>query len=177
VQRVIDRLGDVPVVVIDAAYEVVAANALAVALTGGKSDTSARGRNIAWGQFTGAPSRFVRDEAESARMDAEVVADLREALGRYPNDKALRELIDDLLEASPRFAELWNGAPVAPRTASRKSIDHPEVGRITVDCDILLVRGSDLRLIVYTAPPGSEDAQALALLAAIGTQSFSAPSS
>lgn len=174
VQRVIDRLGDVPVVVIDAAYEVVAANALAIALTGGKSTADPRGRNIAWSQFTGAPSRFVRDDAESARMDAEVVADLREALGRYPEDPVLRELIDDLLEASPRFAGLWEGAPVAPRTASRKAIDHPEVGRITVDCDILQVRGSDLRLIVYTAPPGSADAQALRLLAAIGTQSFSA---
>ena len=34
VQRVIDRLSDVPVMVIDAAYELVAANPLAVALTG-----------------------------------------------------------------------------------------------------------------------------------------------
>ncbi|MEA2283420.1 MAG: hypothetical protein QOK21_4027 [Solirubrobacteraceae bacterium] len=33
--------------------------------------------------------------------------------------------------------------------------------------------GSDLRLIVYTAAPGSPDADALALPAAIGTQSFS----
>jgi transcriptional regulator with XRE-family HTH domain len=174
VQRVLDRLADVPVMVIDAAYEVVAANALAIALVGDKRDATPRQRNIAWGQFTGTPSRFVRDDDETTRMDAEVVADLREALGRYPEDAVLRALIDDLLEASPRFAELWQQAPVAPRTASRKSIEHPEVGRITVDCDILTVRGSDLRLIVYTAAPGSKDAQALQLLAAIGTQSFSA---
>ena len=62
---------------------------------------------------------------------------------------------------------------MAPRTASRKTVDHPEVGPVTLDCDILTVRGSDLRLIVYTAAPGSPDAQALALLAAIGLQSFS----
>jgi hypothetical protein len=174
VQRVIDRLADVPVMVIDAAYELVAANALAVALVGVNLSAPPRERNIAWKQLTGAPSRFVRDEQESACRDPEVVADLRHALGRYPEDAVLRELIDDLRAASPRFVELWDRAPVAPRTSSRKTIDHPEVGLVTVDCDILQVRGNDLRLIVYTAPPGSKDAQALALLAAIGTQSFSA---
>lgn len=178
VQRVIDRLGDVPVMVIDAAYELVAANALAVALVGEELLTGTpRERNIAWKQLTDAPTRFVRNAEEAACTDPEVVADLRDALGRYPEDAVLRELIADLREASPRFVELWDRAPVARRTSSRKSIDHPEVGRITIDCDILQVRGNDLRLIVYTAPPGSPDAQALALLGAIGTQSFSASSS
>nr|WP_244188314.1 hypothetical protein [Streptomyces regalis] len=32
--------------------------------------------------------------------------------------------------------------------------------------------GSDLRLIVYTAEPGTEDAERLALLAVFGTQSL-----
>ena len=48
--------------------------------------------------------------------------------------------------------------------SDRKTIDHPEVGRVTVDCDELTVAGSDLRIIVYSAPPGSDDARALALL-------------
>ncbi|HWI73512.1 MAG TPA: helix-turn-helix transcriptional regulator [Baekduia sp.] len=173
-QRVLDRLADVPVVVIDAAWQVVAANALAVALVGDTSGLPARERNVAWRHFTGGATRFVRDPDEDARMDAEAVADLRESLGRYPDDAQLRALIDDLLEASPRFAEAWERRPVAQRNASRKTVDHPEVGRITLDCDILTVRGSDLRLIVYTAPPGSPDAQALALLSTIGLQSFSA---
>ena len=60
------------------------------------------------------------------------------------------------------------------RTASRKTFAHPEVGRITLDCDVLTVAGSDLRLVVYSAPPGSPDADALALLDAVGLQSFHA---
>jgi transcriptional regulator with XRE-family HTH domain len=166
VQRILDRLGDVPVLVIDAAYFPVAANALGVALVG------ARDANIAWRHFTGGASRFVREPEERERMSKEVVGDLRAALGRYPDDPRLRTLIDELLEASPEFAALWEQAPVGVRAASRKTIDHPEVGRITLDCDSLHVAGSDLRLIVYTAEPGSEEAGKLALLATIGTQTF-----
>jgi hypothetical protein len=43
---------------------------------------------------------------------------------------------------------------------------------VTLDCDVLTVAGSDLRIIVYTAAPGSLDARALELLGAIGMQTF-----
>ena len=52
---------------------------------------------------------------------------------------------------SPRFAELWEQRPVRRHIASRKTVVHPEVGEITLDCDALTVRGSDLRMVVYTA--------------------------
>ena len=65
-----------------------------------------------------------------------------------------------------------SSAPVARRAASRKTFAHPEVGPITLDCDVLTVAGSDLRLVVYTAAPGSADAEALALLGAVGLQAF-----
>jgi hypothetical protein len=39
---------------------------------------------------------------------------------------------------------------------------------------VLAVHGSDLEVIVYTAAAGSRDADALALLSAIGLQAFSA---
>jgi hypothetical protein len=64
-----------------------------------------------------------------------------------------------------------SGRPRDPR--ERKTFRHPEVGDITLDCDALAVEGSALRLIVYTATPGSRDADTLRLLAAVGLQSFS----
>lgn len=172
VQRVLDRLGDTPVLVTDAAWEIVASNPLADALLGDASDGTPRERNVAWLQFTDAPTRVVRTAEENARFEAGVVADLHETLGRHPDDGPLRALIDDLRQVSPRFAELWEQRPVAQHEAARKTIRHPEVGLITLDCDVLTVGGSDLRLIVYTAPPGSDDARALALLGAVGLQSF-----
>jgi transcriptional regulator with XRE-family HTH domain len=172
VQRVLDRLADVPVMVVDAAWQIVAVNALASALHGDRSGDPPRERNIAWRHLMRRPARIVRDDEEKARMDAEIAADLRAALGRHPDDEPLQALIADLRRECPRFAGLWEERPVASRSGSRKTFDHPEVGRITLDCDVLMVAGSDLRVIVYTAPPGSPDAQALALLGAVGLQSF-----
>jgi transcriptional regulator with XRE-family HTH domain len=172
VQRVLDRLTDVPVLVVDASWEVVAANPLAGALMGDLSGGPPRMRNILWRHFTGAPSRVVRSADELAAEEADAVADLRGTLGRYPDDERLRALVEDLRRVSPRFAELWERRAVEQRPASRKTFAHPEVGRITLDCDVLTVAGSELRLVVYTAAPGSPDAEALALLDAVGLQSF-----
>ena len=90
-----------------------------------------------------------------------------------PDDDSLRRLVDDLRRASARFAELWQARAVAVRTAERKRIDHPEVGPLTLDCDVFTVQGSDLRVIAYTAEPGSDDAEKLALLRVIGLQAMS----
>jgi len=51
-----------------------------------------------------------------------------------------------------------------------------DLGPITVDCDVLTVAGSDLRVVALTAPPGTEDADKLWLLAVIGQQQMTEPS-
>jgi transcriptional regulator with XRE-family HTH domain len=172
VQRMLDRLSDVPVIVIDGAWDVLAVNPLAAALLGDESAYSGRERNVLWRHFTGAPSRVVRTPEETAEMEADAVADLHASLGRYPDDPILLERIEELRAVSPRFEELWSSRPTAVHTASRKTFQHPEVGRLTLDCDTLLIHGTDLRLVVYTAPPGSPDAEALELLSVVGLQRF-----
>jgi hypothetical protein len=128
---------------------------------------------VAWRQFTGSRSRIVRTAEQQAEAEAATVAELRDALGRFLSDEHLNDLIRDLLETGPVFAELWSQRPVARAPARRKTFDHPEVGEITLDCDTLTVQGTDLRVIVYTAPAGSADAESLSLLSATGLQSFS----
>ncbi|GAA1567912.1 helix-turn-helix transcriptional regulator [Dactylosporangium maewongense] len=175
VQRLLDRLTDVPVMVLSASWHLVVVNRLGAALLGDLSSAPTRERNMIWRHFTGLPDRFVMTAAQRRALEAEAVADLRVAFGRYPHDRDLRALLRDLRRTSERFRELWNRTDVSERATSRKTIEHPEVGRLTLDCDVLTVAGTDLRLVVYTAESGSADAGALALLATIGTQAMQSP--
>ena len=54
------------------------------------------------------------------------------------------------------------------------AMGHPVVGDITVDCDSLALTDRDQHLVLYSAPPGSHDAEALALLNVLGTESVNA---
>ena len=119
--------------VVDAAWTIVAWNPLAAALMGDLSSFRGRERNTIWRHFTDFPSQslVVRTPEEAAQFEGEVVADLHAALGRYPDDPDLLALIADLRETSERFSELWDPRPAAVHTQSRKTFDHPEVGRLT----------------------------------------------
>ncbi len=174
VQRLLDRLAYTPVVVYDATWTLVLANAPYDALMGDTSGWQGLERNSIWRNLTGHHNRVVHTAQEHARHVGLLVADLRLTASKYPADRALRRLIDDLAEADPRFPELWEaGPPELPAEPSRqKVIEHPAVGRITLDCDTLVVASDDLRITVYTAEPGSEDAERLQLATVLGTQSL-----
>lgn len=101
-----------------------------------------------------------------------LVTDLRTAAAQYPADQRLRKLIADLRAESARFAALWDSGAVSRREAARKTIDHPQLGSLTLDCDVLTVAGSDLRIMIYTAEPGTEDAERLATLTVLGTRTL-----
>jgi transcriptional regulator with XRE-family HTH domain len=174
VQRMLDRLSHTPVVVYDASWTLVLANAAYDALMG--ETTSWRGleRNAVWRNVSGLPSRVVHTPREQAEHEARLVADLRLTASRYPADRSLRRLIADLTAGSPRFAELWDADSPPPLAdpSRRKTVSHPAAGLITLDCDTLLVALDDLRISVYTAAPDSEDAERLALAIVLGTQSL-----
>lgn len=101
-----------------------------------------------------------------------MVAELRSTAARYPGDRQLRRLITELRAESERFAELWDAGVVGRLDASRKTIEHPQVGLLTLDCDQLRIEEQDLRILVYSAEPGTEDAEKLALVSVLGTQSL-----
>jgi hypothetical protein len=101
---------------------------------------------------------------------ASLVADLRDVATRYPADRELTDMIGALRTSSPEFARLWKGSTVAHHGSERKTVDHPHVGEVELDCDVLSVRGADLRIVVYTAAPGSEAADKLRLLTVLGLQ-------
>jgi transcriptional regulator with XRE-family HTH domain len=174
VQRLLDRLAHTPVAVYDATWTLVTANAPYDALMGPTTSWLGIERNSVWRNLIGPGTRTVHSPEEQAEFETLLVADLRLTAARYPADQRLKQLTRDLAAQSPRFAELWeSGAPEAHQDfGRRKAIDHPDVGRITLDCDTLIVAADDLRIMIYTAEPETEDAERLALAIVVGTQSL-----
>lgn len=172
VQRLLDRLAGTPVAVYDASWTLLVANPPYAALMGDSSGRRVEENNAVWRQFLGSGSRIRLTPEERLGLQTALVADLRSAVARYPDDPRLRRLVTELRARSDRFAELWDSGVVGRHEAARKTIDHPHVGTLTLDCDVLTVAGSDLRIMVYTAAPGTEDAERLALLTVLGTQSL-----
>jgi hypothetical protein len=97
-------------------------------------------------------------------FERSLVGDLRRVQGRYPADRGVRALVEDLLEASPRFRELWEGGAVDEHQSERKVVQHDIVGDVELDCDVFTVAGTDLRIIAYTAAAGSPAAAQLDFL-------------
>ncbi|MGW7268583.1 helix-turn-helix transcriptional regulator [Streptomyces sp. NPDC054842] len=172
VQRMLDRLTGTPVAVYDAAWTLLVANAAYAALMGDVSGWRGNQRNGVWRNFLGPGSRVRHTPEERRAFEAALVADLRAAADRYPADPGLRRLVGELRSGSARFAELWDSGAVGQHRAARKTVDHPQAGALTLDCDVLTVAGSDLRIMVYTAEPGTPDAERLALLTVLGTQTL-----
>ncbi|WP_292716016.1 helix-turn-helix transcriptional regulator [Microbacterium sp. 13-71-7] len=174
VQRLLDRFEGIPVVVYDAAWNLIVANAPYDALMGPTKQLRSEERNAVWRNVLGTGSRARATAQEHDELVAGLTADLRSTVARYPDDTRLRKLVAELRAGSARFDELWSTMAEPPSTdpSRHKIIDHPLVGPIAVDCDTLVVAGDDLRIMVYTAEPDTEDAERLQLAIVLGTQAL-----
>ncbi|MBF4604154.1 helix-turn-helix domain-containing protein [Curtobacterium sp. VKM Ac-2884] len=171
VQRLVDRLGDVPIAVFTATHDIVLWNDLWAALNGDPSRAVGIERNLVWRHFMHAHDGVEWDDEHQEEFSSDLAADLRQASGRYPADRDLSELVARLRRDSPEFERRWDTGRIAEHRASRKQVRTP-VGPIEIDCDVLTVPGGDLRIVVYTAVPGTEDAAKLDLLRVTGLQQF-----
>ncbi|MEV5507183.1 helix-turn-helix transcriptional regulator [Streptomyces orinoci] len=172
VQRMLDRLTGTPVAVFDAAWTLLTVNPPYAALKGDPSGRQGNQRNGVWRHFLGPPSRIRHTPESLAAFENVLVSDLRTAVERYPADRRLGRLVAELRANSERFVRLWDSGALGHHEVTRKTFDHPQVGPLTLDCDVLTVVGSDLRIMIYTAEPGTEDAERLALLTVLGTQTL-----
>ena len=107
---------------------------------------------------------------ERAAIARQSVANLRRAAARYPRDPDLQRLLRDLRSGSTEFAALWEDTTAGAWRSHRKTLLHPAVGPLTLECDTLHVPDTDQLLVVYSAAPGTPEADALALLRVLGTQ-------
>jgi hypothetical protein len=170
---VLTRLGDAAVAVFAADWQLIWWNRGWAALLGDPSSTPPRLRNFARGRFPvdGSPARLAQwpvTERDRETTDVAVVSDLRRATGRFPQDARLAELIRDLCTGNQRFAELWALGTVAAHREDHKTIEHPSVGPVTVDCDVLTDGDSERKIVIMTTAPGSADEDKLRLAAVAG---------
>lgn len=163
--RVLDRL-DTPAQIVDDLGVTLAQNALGEALMGvhvGDDSVFLR-----W--FTQDPTeRALWPEEDHDLHSRRYIAGLRAVYGR---DDEARAFVDRLRRESDEFARIWAEHEVQLPSTTRKRLAHPQVGLIELDCQILTAENQTELLVVFTATPGSEDAEKLALLGVIGTQQF-----
>ena len=171
--RVLDRL-DTPAQVVSDLGVTLQQNALAEALLGVQTGYSGMERSTFYRWFTD-PEERRRFPAEDHELHSRrYTANLRAVYARDAGDDEARRLVDELHRRSPEFARFWAAHEVGLPTETRKRIAHPAVGLIDLDCQILTAENQMERLVVFTATPGTQDAERLALLSVIGSETFTA---
>lgn len=178
VLALLERLPHTAGIVLSATFDVLAWNDLATALMEDFAVLPPRDRNLARKAFLSAESSTgaIYGISDDLAFREGVVTQLRSARAQYPADPAVTGLVHELLTGSAEFARLWDRHDVTTPPPLRKTFRTTAVGPVTVDCDTLAITERDQHLVLYTAPAGSRDAEALALLGVVGARSLSARS-
>ncbi|MFI7615339.1 helix-turn-helix transcriptional regulator [Nonomuraea terrae] len=159
VAALLHRLPETAVVVTAATYDVIAWNPLAEALLG---DLRAQ-PNLARRRFLAREEMFTTGHAD---FGAYAVARLRAAADRYPRDAGLAALLAELRAGSAEFGEIWATNPVRAPGHRTKTMTHPDLGPLHLNCDILTVPDDDQQVVFMTADPGTPTARTLHRLSA-----------
>lgn len=170
--RVLDRLGDTPAMVVSDLAETLVQNRLAAALLGEHARHTGLARSAFYRWFTDPAERLRYPEADHDYQSRVQVAGLRAALTNGGPDARAASLVTTLLSRSPEFARLWELHEVAVVIDDHKTIVHPDLGKIEVDCQKLFTESQAQLLMVFTATPGTESYEKLQLLSIIGHEQF-----
>lgn len=167
--RIFDRLAD------DTAAEIVTElgetlrqTDLSVALVGDLRVHVGPMRSRGYRWFADPRSRAIHAAEDHEHLSRLYAAGLRALVSQRGAGSRAAHLADDLLTRSEEFATLWAAHEVGGEGDVVKRYDHPEVGRLELDCQTLLDPHQSHRLMVYTASPGTESHERLQLLAVLG---------
>jgi hypothetical protein len=170
--RILDHL-DAPAQITSDLAVTLVQNEAAVALLGDQTHCEGPSRSLFYRWFTGTEEREYYPREDHDEHSRTYVANLRAIQGRDRADTEARELVELLRAESPEFARRWDEHEVGIRRDTHKRVINPAVGMLELDCQILTAESRTERLLVFTAAPGSEDAEKLKLLAVVGNQAFS----
>ncbi|GAA4055981.1 helix-turn-helix transcriptional regulator [Actinomadura miaoliensis] len=164
IQRLLDSMTDTAAYVRNGRLDILAANRLGRALYSPVFDDPVRPVNLARFRFLNPRARdFYPDWGESAHT---TVALLRTEAGRDPYDRALTDLIGELVTRSEEFRTLWAAHNVRLHHTGVKNFRHPAVGDISLPFEAMpLPADHGLTLTAFSADPGTPARDALNLLA------------
>jgi hypothetical protein len=167
------RLGDSAAAVFAADWQLIWCNRNWIALLGDPSAVPQALRNFARYMFPAADdgpglARWPFIATDAAAAKAAVASDLRRATGLFPRDRRLTKLIRELAEDNEEFAALWASGAVSLHREDHKIVHHPTVGPIEVDCDVLTNGDADLKIVVLSPAPQTEDETKLRLAVIAG---------
>jgi transcriptional regulator with XRE-family HTH domain len=164
IRHLLDSMPATPAYVVDAAYNILAWNPVATHFIGNLAGHADRNM-IRW-TFRRSPADVIWDDEHFVRFTRSTVADLRANYARYPGDPEIDSLVSEMLALSPPFATMWNEYDVEVRGPMLKIVNHPQLGRLEFECQVLHVAETGQRIIAYCAAPGSPTEAAFIQLAA-----------
>jgi transcriptional regulator with XRE-family HTH domain len=170
--RLLDRLDDTPALILSALLETLVANDMAIALFGDHTARTGLDRYDVYRWFTDAAARSVYPAADHDRQSRAVVANLRVAYGQMGPKSRAAEIVRALQARSPEFASLWDRHEVSRRFEDHKTLIHPQIGSLELDCQALFTEDGAQTLLTLTAAPRSRAREQLDLLAVVGAQPF-----
>jgi transcriptional regulator with XRE-family HTH domain len=170
--RVLDRLNDTPAMVVSDLNEALVQNPMAIALLGDQADYTGPARSAWYRWFTDPDARRIYPERDHAHQNRVQAASLRAALSAGDPDRRAASLVELLLGNSDEFAQVWQAHEVGLPIDGQKTLVHPELGEITVDCQILWSENRAQSLLVFTARPGTVDYDKIAMLPVVGHAQF-----
>jgi transcriptional regulator with XRE-family HTH domain len=166
--RVLDHLTDAPAEITNELGETLRQNALGVALTGDTTRYTGPARSIGYRWFTDPAARQRYAAEDHGFLSRLFASGAREAATlRGPGSRAAR-LAELLLARSEEFRMLWRRHEVGIRPHDGKNFIHPQLGRLELDCQVLIDPVQAHYLHSFTAPPDSASYEKLRLLAVVG---------
>ena len=170
--RMLDLLGDTPALVFSDLGVVLAQNRASLLLAGDLTRFTGDRRYMMFRWFTDPGNRAVHPPEEEEYHGRQLVADFRAAAGRHPGDPEVAGLVDRLSAASAVFARLWAEHEVKVRHADQKTLVHPRVGPMLMDCETLVTPDLGQQMLVLT-PADAGARERMDLLRVLGTEEFS----
>ena len=153
---------DIPAIVVDLRGDVQAMNRLGRALLVGLEPLPSPAANHTRWVFLDPSARAIFTDWEMIARST--IGVLRDAVGRFPDDRQMQALVGELSVASPEFRAWWAEHDVDARCRGTKRLRHPVVGELVVHVEALQLPDGERWLYSYAVEPGTSSADAVQLL-------------